>query len=112
MALGAPASGVVHFPTVGSETLDRIYLSRDLQHRGVTIDAICLLTISQAARELGVSEGTVRAYADQGVLKVVIVGPKRDRAFDLAESEQFKQAHTRSPYRPGPRSDGVSPLNR
>ena len=47
-----------------------------------------LLTISQAARRLGISQNTLRAWADKGLIPHVRT-PTGYRRFDAAELEAF-----------------------
>ena len=44
-----------------------------------------LLTVGQTATLLNVHPNTVRRWGEQGLLKEVRVGPRRDRRFELAE---------------------------
>ena len=49
-----------------------------------------LLTVAQAAKLLGVHANTVRAWADKGLIKVVLL-PSGYRRFEPAEIERMRK---------------------
>lgn len=50
-----------------------------------------LLSVSEAARELGVSETTIRRWADEGILRTIRL-PTGGRRFRRDEIERMKRA--------------------
>ncbi len=48
-------------------------------------------SVSQAARRLGVSAGTVRLWADRGVLPTIRVDNNRARVFHLRDLERLAE---------------------
>ena len=53
-----------------------------------------LLTVSQAARSLGVHPNTVRKWSKQGLLKPYRVGPRGDRRFRRSDVEQLLESRS------------------
>ena len=51
-----------------------------------------MLTIAQAAEQLGLHPKTVRKWADQGILPVVRLGPRKDRRFAREDIHRFVQS--------------------
>ena len=51
-----------------------------------------LLTVSQAARSLGVHPNTVRKWSKQGLLKPYRVGPRGDRRFRRSDVEHLLES--------------------
>jgi excisionase family DNA binding protein len=51
------------------------------------------LTVTQVAKMLGRSEGTVRAWADNGKLKSIRLGPHGVRYFERQDVERAKLDH-------------------
>ncbi len=49
-----------------------------------------LLTISKAAKQLGISQGTLRVYADKGIIPVIIL-PRGHRRFRPEDVERLRQ---------------------
>ncbi len=56
----------------------------------MTMQPARLLTVSQAAARLGISQDTVRRWADQGLLKTVKL-PSGYRRFEPAEIERKRR---------------------
>jgi len=61
-----------------------------------------LVSVSEAAKLLGVNADTVRAMCDRHELDYII-GPQGSRLFDPDVVESFKRRHRRQPRRPGVR---------
>ena len=53
-----------------------------------------LLTVSQAARSLGVHPNTVRKWSKQGILKPYRVGPRGDRRFRREDVERLLETRS------------------
>ncbi len=59
--------------------------------RKVPIEKKALLRTGEAAQLLGVTEITIRRWADKGILPVAFrLGPREDRRFRRADIEKFK----------------------
>jgi hypothetical protein len=96
--VNAPASGIVETPSNPSNLFSfrsiyvhPHYIRVSKHHTEVTMSEV-LLTTSQAARLLGISVITLRAWHKIGKLVPMIVTPMGWRLYAQSDLEEFKQA--------------------
>jgi len=65
------------------------------------------LSVTKAARLLGVHPNTVRAWSDAGRLRYYRINPRGDRRYRIGDLQRFLAAAEKSPFAPGT-ADGFS----
>ena len=59
------------------------------------------LSVTKAARLLGVHPNTVRAWSDAGRLRYYRINPRGDRRYRLGDLQRFLAAAEKAPFGPG-----------